>query len=607
MINFRYISFRKALIRIVLLVALLTVFLVGVILFIRPPSDSTANLEPTTNTSSIESPQEQNTLRATELLGTVKAIKNNLRAALEDFKQNNFSGARNKLNSVRRDVASTTSFINKYPLLLSLVPQSEYIPALMDAADTAIAEILLPAVDLLETRPLSSLKVGDGFDVTILHAYLDFGESIMPKVESLMTTANSVDFSMIDSEGKIKELLGLANELLAFYHEYPEILSMLKSMLGAEEDRLYLIAVQNPSEIRASGGFPGSMGTIRIQGGILTVGEFETVVNFLATTTPKNIQITKEEYALFHHLSGIRTPRDADLCPDFERVGHIWASSYEEWHKEPVSGIISVTPHIVQRILDVLDTEIKLFDGLVLNGENALKVLIHDIYFKYYDRNNLSEDRGVISDQLFADAAKKVLELITDNVSVTQLIKYLPVIKESIEDRTLMFWFSEEEEQSLIVDLGWHGGLNRDPETPEAGVYVNVVSASKMGWFLLMDIEMSEGNKNKDGSYTYPITVTFSNNVTPEEVATATTYISGGLNGSMYAAAYFFAPAGGSVDNFTISNGLQIANMTYNGMTLGFLNKFMIRPDDVITVTYTVTTAPGVETPLTFSKTPTAQ
>ena len=122
----------------------------------------------------------------------------------------------------------------------------------------------------------------------------------MPKLESLLATAGSLDLSLIDSEGKITEALESANKLMDNYRENPQILSMFKTMLGAHGDRAYLIAVQNPSEIRASGGFPGFMGMLRIQDGVLTLGEFESVTKFLITWTPKDITITKEEGTLFH-------------------------------------------------------------------------------------------------------------------------------------------------------------------------------------------------------------------------------------------------------------------------------------------------------------------
>lgn len=589
---------------ILLAISVLVLAVSLVLLCIRPTTNPELNADPTGTDATQET---QSALPITELLDAVKAIKSNLMSALQDIKQDNLESARNRLDTARKDIAAVRAFMDKIPFLMHLIPKGDSIQALVEAADMAIPEILLPAVDLLETHPLSALSVGDGYDMTLLYAYIDFAESVMPKLEKLVEAANSIDLSLFDSEGKLTEYLTTANGLLDTYHKNPAVLSMFKTMLGAQEDRLYLIAVQNPSEIRASGGFPGSMGILRIEDGILTLGNFETVTNFLTWGTPNNIQITQEEYALFSYLSGIQAPRDADLCPDFERVGHIWASSYEQRHHESVSGVISATPHIVQRLLAAMDGEIELFDGLVLNGDNATRVLIHDIYFKYFNRQHPIPDGETVSDQLFADAAQKTMKALTGNISVSRLLAYLPVMKESIADRTLMLWMKDEQEQAFMIDRGWSGGLNKDPQIPEAGIYFNGIVPSKMGWFLLMDAEIGERTKNADGSYSYPITVTFSNNITKEEISAASYYISAGYGGAIRGAAYFFAPAGGSVDNFTTSNGQRITLKTYNGMTLGFMDQFSISPDTPITVTYTVTTAPGVDTPLVISQTPTAQ
>lgn len=583
----------------VLLVILLLIFLPGHL----KPEEGT-NPDPTVPGATQET---QAALGIPDLVGAAKAIKSNLAWVMECIQYNDYQNARRALNTARSNMTSVRNLIEEKPFIIKLIPNGQSLYELLCATDTAIPELLLPAIDLLESRPLSSLSADGGFDMHVLFEYIDFLEAAMPQLENLVACANEADFSLFDSEGKIAGYLETANKLLALYHDHPGLLPMLKTMLGAYEDRVYLIAVQNPSEIRASGGFPGSMGMLRIKDGILTLGDFTSVTGFLTTWLPRNVRLTQEEVALFSYLSGMQTPRDADLCPDFERVGLIWGGSYEEKHKEPISGVISMTPHIVQRLLAALEEEIELSDGLVLDGNNAVKVLIHDIYFKYFDRNHPHPNKGAVSDGLFAEAAQKTVEKLTENLSVSRLLACLPVFTDSIADRTLMLWMKNEAEQAFVIDRGWSGTLNKDPQKPEAGIYVNVVSASKMGWFLLMDTQIGQRTKNADGSYTYPITVTYSNNITPEEINAADYYISGGLQGAMRTVVYFFAPAGGSIGDFTATNGQTIKLKTYNGMTLGFMEPFLLKPDVPITITYTVTTAPGVDTPLVFSKTPTGQ
>ena len=548
----------------------------------------------------------------TVVTDTVDSTKAEVELVLQDIQAGDMASARQRIHGISEDIHSLQKTVNQMmPLLKKAVPdkvkQLEDMTLLLDMADTAMETILLPAIDLLEEYPLSQLKVGDGFNTRLIGKYLDFAESVIPDVEQMLETVRSVDLSFLG--GQVKEYLAYldkAEEILAFYHREPQLVAMLKDVLGVEEDRLYVIAVQNPSEIRASGGFPGSVGTMQIKDGVLTTGEFKSVTYMFIAATPQGINITQEEVELFHHLSSIRIPRDSDLCPDFERVGHIWALAYEQKHGEYVDGVISVTPHIVQRLLGAMDEEIELFDGTTMNGEDALRVLLHDIYYKYFGAN-YTRDRNSTADDLFAEAAKITMEKLTENVDAKDLVKYVPAMKESFQDRTLMLWMRDEQQQDFISRMGWSGGLNKDPNKPETGIYFNGVVASKMGWYVLMDTVIGERVKNEDGSYTYPVTVTLANNATQEELKEATSYITGGNGGIIRGVAYFFAPAGGTVSNFEASNGRAIRAKTYNGYQLGYMDVFSLKPDEPVIVTYLVTTAPGVETPLSFNRTPTAQ
>ena len=560
--------------------------------------------------SQVETEKPRQSIAVSVVMRAVKSAVGEMKLVLEDILENDLVSARSRIEEIQHTLDAVKSPLDQSISLVGSESQVGKklvkIKGLLETADMALTEIAFPAIDLLEEYPITNLKAGDGFNTALLGHYLDFAESVMPQIETVVQCANSIDLKELDSDGELTGYLDLADRMVAIYRTQPDIFAMVKTMIGAEEDRLYVVAVQNPVEIRASGGFPGSVGTMRIQNGILTMGEFRSVLYAMSGRTPADIRITQEERELYYHLSGIQTPWDADLCPDFERVGHIWASSFEEKTGEKVSGVISVTPHIVPRILTAAEKEIELFDGLVLNGENAMEVLLHDIYFKYFSVDYVA-DRGEVSDALFADAAAKTMDILTDDVSMTQLLKYLPILQQSVEDRTLMMWMKDEAEQAFIISQGWSGGLNTDPEQPEAGVYFNCVLASKMGWYFLMDTEVGEGTKNEDGSYTYPVTVTFRNTAVKEEIDIAATYISGGMGGSLRGAAYFFAPAGGTVSDFTASNGQTIRMKTYHGLELGFMDSFVLKPDIPITVTYLVTTAPGVEAPLGISRTPTAQ
>lgn len=547
-------------------------------------------------------------LSVTDLLISVLTLKDNLKAALDDLKVNDTVSFRQRIEStfqktetIRKSLkASSEALGDSMP---SLQTQLDNIQSLLDIVDFASEKLLLPGVDYVEAHPLAEMKAEGGIRIQPLMGYLELSQSFMPDIETLVEMANQADLSIVDSDGKITKYLDAANELVDLYHRDSAAFDHLKAMLGGNGDRLYLVAAQNSAEIRASGGFPGSMGTVRIRDGILMLEDFKKVYNVLASYTPAEAQITTVEHSLFH--GGLSAPRDADYCPDFERVAYVWALGYEARQGEKVDGVISATPVIVQKILAAMGEEIKLFDGTVLNGDNAVKELQHDLYFKYFGKDYVS-GRESISDQLFADAAKKTADKMVETFGFSNLADYLTVAKECIDDRSLMFWMSDASEQAIIKAVGAHGGLNDDPENPQAGIYYNCTVPSKMGMFLVMDAQIGEGVKNADGSYSYPITVTFSNDITPEELRSASVYITGGTGG-ICGSVYFFAPAGGTVSDFTTTNGVSIKSNTYHDLQLGYIRSFVINADKPVTVTYTVTTAPGVEAPLSLSMTPTLQ
>lgn len=548
-------------------------------------------------------------LSVTDLLKAVLTLKGDLEQSVEDLKEQNLDSAAERLaaaeektDTVRRSLEATIT--NLGGGMPAVQKQLDNIQDVLDLIDALNGQILQPATDMLRANPLDGLSTPDGVRVDALRKYIDFVDGLMPAVEELVAQAQTVDLSVVDADGELQKKLTQAEELVSLYQQNPTALTALKAMLGMEGNRTYLLAAQNSAEIRASGGFPGAMGVLRIQDGILTIQDFKKVYDVLSSYTPTEAQVTNQETNLFH--GGLSAPRDADFCPDFERVAYIWALGYEAKQKEAVDGVIAMTPVLVQRLLDAMDEEITLFDGLTMDGSNACRVLQYDLYYKYFGREYVA-NAAVLADQLFADAAKKTTILLLDHLDGEALSGYLDVAGESLDDRTMMIWMKDEEEQAIIQKLDWDGGLNSDPEKPEAGVYVNCTIASKMGIFLEMDTQVGERTQNADGSYTYPITVTFHNSITRDEINQAAAYITGGASGGFSGSAYFFAPAGGTVGNFASERPIYIREETYHDLGLGYLQSLYIGPGQSLTITYDITTAPGVETELTFSKTPTIQ
>lgn len=486
-------------------------------------------------------------------------------------------------------VPTFKGYINSVKELLSLVNE-------------ASTDIARPAAQTMTDYPLDGLKVDDGFSITTINAYLNLLEDVEPKINHIVNAMNQVDLPM-GLNSMIADYSVQVSSMMGSFDDLKEFLPLFKAFIGDGSDRTYLLAAQNSSEIRASGGFPGSVGTIKIRDGVLTIGDFKSVYKVLASYAPASANITAEEKELFG--SWMNAPRDACFDPDFERVAYIWALAYEQRNSEHVNGVVSLTPAIIQSMLGYIGN-VSLSDGTELTSENATKVLQYDLYYKYLNASATST-AGDYVDDLFAETAKVTMSKLVSDFDVKKAGDYYKVFTDGAKDRTIMMWMEDESEQALVKAAGCSGGLNDDPENPETGVYFSMSDPCKLGWFLDINTEISEPVVNDDGTRTYDVTATYGNVLSSADKTNAGTYILGSYGGTITGYIHIFAPAGGTISDIKASNGGRMYKGTYHDLEVAYMFGNSIAPGSQITVTYKVTTAAGVTTPLGVNSTPTLQ
>ena len=460
---------------------------------------------------------------------------------------------------------------------------------LLNLVQEASSDIARPTVAVLNDYPLSGLKVDDGFSITTINAYLSLLEDIEPKIDHIVTAMNQVNLPM-GLNSMIADYSVQIASMTGSYDNLKEFLPLFKTFIGDGSDRTYLLAAQNSSEIR-------------IRDGVLTIGDFSSVYKVLASYTPSAANITAEEKELFG--SWMNGPRDACFDPDFERVAYIWALAYEQKNSEHVNGVVSLTPAIIQGMLEYIGN-VTLSDGTELTSENATKVLQYDLYYKYLNAN-ASATAGDYVDDLFAETAKATMSKLVSDFDVKKAGDYYKVFSDGAKNRTVMMWMEDEEEQELVKNAGCSGGLNEEPENPETGVYFSISDPCKLGWFLDIDTEIGEPVVNDDGTRTYDVTATYSNVLSNTDKVNAGNYILGSYGGTITGYIHIFAPAGGTISDIKTSNGGRMYTGTYHNLDVAYMFGNSIAPGANITITYKVTTAAGVTTPLGVNSTPTLQ
>ncbi len=479
----------------------------------------------------------------------------------------------------------------------------QFMPLIKRAPD----ELLRPAADVMSEKPFSKLKVKGGMDTSIILSYIDLGMQIKPFIGEI--DLKMKEGNLLERIPELKKLSKKLDDISSYMDELERYEPLMKALVGDGKDKFYLVVAQNSAELRACGGFPGSVGTATVKNNILKFGDFKTVYDVIPQKHGSSIKFSEAEVKLFHEDWYVAKARSASANPDFPRCAEIWAAAYGRNHKKKPDGVISLTPHIIQRLMPITGP-VTLSNGKTLDENYCIWYLQHDVYFEYFGDPKYKGKANDITDGLFAETATKVEDKLLDKPNVKNMLKLLEVLEESSKDRVFMIWMKDEEEQKIVKDLGFDGGMNDDPENPEIGVYYSIKAANKLGPYVSLATKVGKGELNKDGSMSYDVTVELSNTIDDETLdlgryngyITSTKY-----GGNMKSVIYFFAPAGGKADSFKndAPYNLRVKKTKYNGLEVGYASEFFVYPGMTIVFNYTVTTAPGVTKKPSISVTPT--
>lgn len=382
-----------------------------------------------------------------------------------------------------------------------------------------------------------------------------------------------------------------------------KIAPVLPQMLGANgQTRNYLLYAMNNVEIRACGGFGGSQGLISVTDGQMSIGEFVPRIGLSEDEAVESVD--EEDEALFGNHSNLYNSGNT-YSPDWprnsQRVAALWKSQYGQ----DVDGVVGIDPVFLQYLLGLVGN-VSLPDGTVVDGTNAAKVLMHDVYWNYPVEE---------SDGIFASVASAAFDKILGGIGDVDVTKLVGAFERGAEEGRLIAWMRNDDEQNAIKETGIDASLPNpdDPSAdPVAGVYFNNLSFSKLDWYLNADTQIGQGVKNGDGTCSYRITVTLTNIMTQEEAGKLPDYVAAGasdaardderLNVSV------FAPTGGNISDLTVEGtqfGLGAA--TWHGIPF-YSGTVDLHAGETTTITYTLTTsAEAGDKPLTLRQTPTCQ
>jgi tetratricopeptide (TPR) repeat protein len=235
-----------------------------------------------------------------------------------------------------------------------------------------------------------------------------------------------------------------------------DLLPQADTLLGMDAPRRYLLLGQNNFELRATGGFAGSMGPLTVDKGRITSLDYRRSYEW----DNPNREKVQPPFPYVRYMSfGAWFIRDANWYADFPSSAQTIESFWQLDGHEPVEGVIAVDLRAVQNLLEAIGPVEVPGYGVSVGGSTMLET-IWDAYRR--DPGFLPALTNAVAEQLQRP----------DVLRPARLPALLQALEHSLEEKHILLYFNDPALQGAMVRTGWSGAIRDD-----AGDYLMVVDS----------------------------------------------------------------------------------------------------------------------------------
>lgn len=476
---------------------------------------------------------------------------------------------------------------------------------MVDVVDGMVGETLPSLASTVQTLMNSGLS-GGGEGQLNLQPIVDAQEGFAQANELVQQQADTINALPQPHIGVVRSAYEQGkeqiNKVADMLDQVSGMVQAMPKLLGQDGPRTYLLVAQTTSEQRSGGGLVGSLGTMQVDNGNISVGEFHSNGEFLTLGE----SATAEEHDVFSDpLYFSFDVRDLFAVPDFSRTAEMLNTVWQRSEYAcDIDGVIAIDPLFIQEMVRI-NGDVTLDNGQVLTGDNTAEFMLNGIY-KAFDPDT--------QNMYFEYVASAVMDGAFSNMTMDKMMQIAQAMGTLAEGRHFYAYTFHEDEAEYFQGAGFAKNAPDSETDPEVGIYMNEQNASKLGWYLRRSSTITRTACNADGSQTYHVTFSIMNTLTSDEMASATTYILGGAqpgvdgivapSGTSAQRMLFYAPVGGSITNLTASGDVRDQeNKTMDGKNL-ITNVAYIAPGETVTFDFDVTTSAKAESDLRLDQTP---
>jgi hypothetical protein len=352
---------------------------------------------------------------------------------------------------------------------------------------------------------LSSVKnpLDTKSNVSLLGVFQETEKSVAKTKDELVLANDALDKVNVDDlpEDKrtrfvqVKMQLPVMIEMMNGFADSSHIFSEL---LGGNGPRKYLFLFQNNHEMRATGGFIGSYGLLDIANGRVRKFFVDGIFNPDGQlkeniVPPKPIQKMSAAWSL----------HDSNWFPDFPSSAEKAVSFYEKTGGPTVDGVITLTPTVMQKLLQVTGPIRMDAYNKTLDADNFTEEVQQEVEVDYDKSNNKPK-------QILSDLAPILLDKLFNVSDTKQALATAQALEEGLGEKHILLYSRDTDIEKIIDDAGWSGKI-LDAQKD----YVSVINTNINGYKTDGVIDESIDHQaaiQDDGSVIDTVTVTRKHN-----------------------------------------------------------------------------------------------
>jgi hypothetical protein len=410
------------------------------------------------------------------VLGSSQTGYENLNSAIDSIKNQNFEASSLEFDKAYKTFSQASEELSSIGDIF--IDVSKYVPYvsklssgknMVDAGKhiSLAGQALSQAIETMKSlkNPLSE----SGNDISLLDVFESTKKTLKTARSELEDTQKCLDGVKVDDlpQDKQSQFLELKNKLpviLASLDNFFDNSNIFTDILGGNGPRKYLFLFQNNSEMRATGGFIGSYGLLDISNGRIRNfkinGIFDPDGQLQEKIVPP-IPIQK--------ISAAWSLHDSNWFPDFPASAEEAISFFEKTGGPTADGVITLTPTVMQKLLEVTGPiEMPDYD-LTLDSNNFIEKTQDQVEVKDKDKNNPK--------QILSDLAPILLDKLFNAKDIDTVSKTVSVLSGALNEKQILIYSQNKDLEKLISNQGWSGEvLNTSKD------YLSVINSNINGY-----------------------------------------------------------------------------------------------------------------------------